>query len=60
MQYIKDRLREGPTWAGIVALLSLLLSGAFPESKEFITEVGTALTGLILALLPNKIGTPNA
>jgi hypothetical protein len=57
MHYILERLREGPTWAGIAAFLAGAVSINIDAAlMAQIQQVGMSVAGLLLMVLPNKTG----
>lgn len=51
MDWIKARLKEPTTWAGMVSLLTLAGVTLSPEQTNAIVTAGVALGGLILTFM---------
>lgn len=54
MQWIKDRLTERSTWAGIITLLTGLGVKVAPELAESVATVGVALVSALWILIGDK------
>ena len=48
MQWLKNRLKERSTWAGLIVLVSMAGVQLSPEQKEMIVTIGTTLVGLVM------------
>lgn len=52
--FLLERLKEGSTWRGIVALLTALGVSLNPEQTAAIVSAGLAFAGLIGVFFPEK------
>lgn len=52
--WLLDRLKEGSTWFGLVAMLTSLGVILSPEQIEAVVAAGIAVAGLIAALFPER------
>lgn len=56
MTYILNRLREGPTWAGLFVFLNGAANvNLSADVVALVTQGGTAIAGLLLMALPNAV-----
>jgi hypothetical protein len=55
MVWVSSRLRERSTWAGLLAILSLLLGKAFPDALAMgITDAGVAVGGVLAVIMRER------
>ncbi len=54
MEWLSSRMRERSTWAGLMALLSLMLGKAYPETISVaVADAGMAI-GAALAVISRE------
>ena len=52
--YILERMKEPPTWRGLILLLTAVGVPVAPALADSIISVGLAIAGLVGAVTPDK------